>query len=83
MVGRRKKCCKCGKTVCYLVPNEGGSRRTETVIPFKLFKGKYWCNDCFNRRDIEEEPDMIGMAPNYDKFEGWDVEEVLVFLNID
>lgn len=33
------------------------------------------------------EPDIIetvsGFAPNYEKFEGWDTEEVLVFLNID
>ena len=32
---------------------------------------------------LEEEPDFIGGAPNYDKFEGWSVEEVLVWLNID
>lgn len=33
----------------------------------------------------DEEPDMIGMAPNYEKFEdmGWSVEETLVWLNID
>ena len=31
----------------------------------------------------EEEPDFIGGAPNYDKFEGWTTEEVLVWLNID
>lgn len=30
-----------------------------------------------------EEPDFIAGAPNYDKFEGWTAEEVLVFLNID
>ena len=31
----------------------------------------------------DEQPDFIGNAPNYDKFEGWTVEEVLVWLNID
>ena len=31
----------------------------------------------------EEEPDFVGGAPNYDKFEGWSPEEVLVWLNID
>ena len=31
----------------------------------------------------DEEPDMINGSPNYDKFTGWDVEKVLVFLNID
>lgn len=31
----------------------------------------------------EEEPDFIGMAPNYDKFEGWDADKVLAWLNID
>ncbi len=32
---------------------------------------------------VEEEPDFIGNAPNYDKFKGWAPEEVLVWLNID
>ena len=31
----------------------------------------------------DEEPDFIGGAPNWDKFEAWDVDEVLVWLNID
>lgn len=35
------------------------------------------------RNQPEEEPDFIGGAPNYDKFEGWSVEEVLCWLNID
>lgn len=35
------------------------------------------------KRYEDEEPDMIGNAPNYDKFVGWTPEEVLVFLNID
>ena len=37
------------------------------------------------QRDIrpEEEPDFIGGAPNYDKFENWEVERVLAWLNID
>lgn len=36
------------------------------------------------RRSIRaEEPDFIGNAPNYDKFEGWTAEQVLVWLNID
>jgi len=30
-----------------------------------------------------EEADFIGMAPNYEKFKGWDVDKVLVWLNID
>lgn len=33
--------------------------------------------------EVEEEPDFIAGAPNYDKFEGWTTEEVLVWLNID
>lgn len=32
---------------------------------------------------VEDEPDFIGNAPNYDKFKGWTAEEVLVWLNID
>lgn len=28
-------------------------------------------------------PDFIGNAPNYEKFKGWDVEKVLVWLNVD
>lgn len=31
----------------------------------------------------DEEPDFINGAPNYDKFDGWTPEEVLVWLNID
>ena len=31
----------------------------------------------------EDSPDFIGNAPNYNKFEGWSPEEVLVWLNID
>lgn len=33
----------------------------------------------------EEEPDFIGNAPNWDKFDryGWDTEKTLVWLNID
>ena len=33
--------------------------------------------------EFSEEPDFIGNAPNYDKFEGWEVERVLAWLNID
>lgn len=33
--------------------------------------------------EIDEEPDFIGMAPNYDKFKGWDDEKVRVWLNVD
>lgn len=29
------------------------------------------------------EPDFIAGAPNYDKFQGWSPEEVLIWLNID
>lgn len=29
------------------------------------------------------QPDFIGGAPNYDKFEGWTPEKVLTWLNID
>ena len=32
---------------------------------------------------VNEEPDFIGGAPNYDKYEGWDAERVLAWLNID
>lgn len=34
----------------------------------------------------DDEPDFIGNAPNYEKFErkyGWDVEKILVWLNVD
>lgn len=31
----------------------------------------------------DDAPDFIGGAPNYDKFVGWDVDAVLVWLNID
>lgn len=40
-------------------------------------------NGRYTEAFVDEEPDMIGMAPNYDKFKGWDIEEVLVWLNID
>jgi len=33
--------------------------------------------------DFEEAPDFIGNAPNYDKFNSWTCEAVLVWLNID
>ena len=33
--------------------------------------------------EAEEDPDFIGLAPNYNKFLGWKPEEVLVYLNID
>ena len=36
-----------------------------------------------NQPEMDEEPDFICGAPNYDKFPGWTPEEVLVFLNID
>ena len=36
-----------------------------------------------SEREEEEEPDFISGAPNYDKFEGWPPEKVLVWLNID
>lgn len=38
-----------------------------------------------NYRHAPQEPDFIGGAPNYDKFEkaGYTPEKVLVFLNID
>lgn len=32
---------------------------------------------------VDEEPDFIGNAPNYEKFDGWDAERVLAWLNID
>lgn len=34
-------------------------------------------------KERNADPDFIGNAPNYDKFEGWSPEEVLVWLNID
>lgn len=32
---------------------------------------------------VEEEPDCIGGAPNYDKFQNWTPEQVMAWLNID
>ena len=48
----------------------------------KLYPG---IEEAEKQRDTmpEEEPDFIGGAPNYDKFEGWEVESVLAWLNID
>jgi len=41
-------------------------------------------DDIYRRsRYDDEEPDFINGAPNWDKFEAWDVDEVLVWLNID
>ena len=34
-------------------------------------------------KEKDHQPDFIGGAPNYDKFEGWTPEEVLSWLNID
>lgn len=31
----------------------------------------------------DEEPEFIAGAPNYDAFEGWSPEKVLIWLNID
>ena len=31
----------------------------------------------------DAQPDFIGLAPNYDKFPGWNPEEVMAFLNVD
>ena len=40
-----------------------------------------------SRQHIDDRPDYIrtaaGIAPNYEKFKGWDDEKVLVWLNID
>lgn len=33
--------------------------------------------------EFSEEPDFVGNAPNYDKFEKWPAEKVLAWLNID
>ncbi len=38
---------------------------------------------CSLDRDTDDQPDFIGNAPNYDKFDGMTVEEVLIWLNID
>lgn len=32
---------------------------------------------------VDDAPDFIAGAPNYEKFGGWSAEEVLVWLNID
>ena len=32
---------------------------------------------------VDEIPDFVYGKPNYDKFAGWPVEKVLVWLNID
>lgn len=34
-------------------------------------------------KNMINEPDFIGNAPNYDKFKGWTVEKTLSWLNID
>ena len=35
------------------------------------------------KRGIEEDPDFIGNAPNYDKYKAWSIEKTLAWLNID
>lgn len=37
------------------------------------------------KHPVDDEPDWIGNAPNYEKFDKleWDTERVLVWLNID
>lgn len=32
---------------------------------------------------LNNEPDFIGLAPNYSKFRGWSPEAVMAFLNVD
>ena len=34
-------------------------------------------------RKLDNAPDFIGNAPNYDKFANWPCEKVLAYLNID
>lgn len=31
----------------------------------------------------DDAPDFIAGAPNYDKFQGWSPEEIMVWLNVD
>ena len=35
------------------------------------------------RIELDEQPDFIGGKPNYNKFNSWPPEKVLVWLNID
>ena len=58
------------------------------LIQMRNARKEYPCIDEAERerskkRPVEEEPDWIGDAPNYDKFKGWTPEQVLVWLNID
>ena len=60
-----------------------------TVRNKSLYPGVLEVEEGKNRRAKQmaeqkrSQPDFIGAAPNYDKFEGWTPEEVLSWLNID
>lgn len=56
-----------------------------TVRNKPLYPGVREVEEEKNRRakERDHQPDFIGGAPNYDKFEGWTPEEVLSWLNID
>lgn len=57
------------------------------LYPFaeEVKQGKY--SGTHGKYGADDEPDMIkeacGYTPNYDKFDGWSAEDVLVWLNID
>ena len=35
------------------------------------------------KKRLIEEPQMYGTVPNYERFEGWAIEDVLVWTNTD
>lgn len=55
----------------------------KNLYPFVDEVEKYKDRMAKNSEIELEEPDFIGNAPNYDKFEGWFPERVLAWLNID
>ena len=46
------------------------------------YKAELHKAELFRRKNCVD-PDFIGGVPNYEKFRGWPVENVLVWLNID
>ena len=51
----------------------------------KLFPGTYEAEQerKSHSATVDDEPDYIAGAPNYDKFKNWTPEEVLCWMNID
>lgn len=55
-------------------------------MPRKTYPGRAEAETERSRKPApleDEQPDWIAGAPNYDKFKGWEPEEVLAWLNID